>query len=155
MAAPKKKCLIALIRGCWFWFDKTSTQNFACWNQFVFVKPCWEKSRGLLKFSVCHFLSYLVFWQVVLRNGLKWVNIARCATNPWCDRRFCCDGMFWFSFTILSTKVLGKMDSQTFRQTSCVFSWNMEQPLESECNKFMWKKRPIYCNLISSGLSYT
>lgn len=108
MAAPKKKCLIALIRGCWFWFDKTSTQNFACWNQFVFVKPCWEKSRGLLKFSVCHFLSYLVFWQVVLRNGLKWVNIARCATNPWCDRRFCSDGMFWFSFTILSTKVWEK-----------------------------------------------
>lgn len=53
---PPKKCLIARIRGCWFWFDKTSTQNFACWNQFVFVKPCWEKNRGLLKFSVRHFL---------------------------------------------------------------------------------------------------
>ena len=68
------------------------------------------------------------------------MNIARCATNPWCDRRFCCGTVFFFGFH-------SPFFGQRFWDSKLTeFGKTPRIRVQQICVEEM-------CNLISSGLS--
>ena len=92
-------------------------------------------------------LESICFYEILRGKKLRFIEI-QCSSFPLLPRILagciekwlemsqhcpvCNKSLVWPAFLL--------WNSRTFRQTSCVFSWNMEQPPESECNKFLWKK---------------